>query len=131
MLQIQRALRGRRVADAVGLLRAARDIYPDTTFGAADGETPEGERKLLEEMFNLQLTDIAADYEKAMREKYGEDAAAATANDDANDEAGGGGDKQEAAARIIDEKEEHEMVSAKTSGVSEMIVASSLDIGER
>ncbi|KAI6231590.1 TIMELESS domain-containing protein [Aphelenchoides besseyi] len=75
VLEIQRALRGRRVCDAVGLLHGARDLWPDSTFGSLTNSVDD-DRELLHEIFGMPIADIAVDYDEATRQVYGDDAAA-------------------------------------------------------
>ncbi|KAI6221858.1 TIMELESS domain-containing protein [Aphelenchoides fujianensis] len=84
VLQIQRALRGRRICDAIGLFRAARVLWPDSTFGV-DANTAEEDRELLREIFGMQMADIGAEFDEEMRRAYGDDAAAFDAENPAED----------------------------------------------
>lgn len=74
-MQIQRALRGRRVCDAIGLYKAARDLWPESSFGE-DSFTPEQDIPVLKEIFEMNLIDMAIDYDAAMKATYGVDASA-------------------------------------------------------
>ncbi|KAI6221835.1 TIMELESS domain-containing protein [Aphelenchoides fujianensis] len=84
VLQIQRALRGRRICDAIGLFRAARVLWPDSTFGG-DANTAEEDRELLREIFGMQMADIGVEFDAEMRRAYGDDAAAFDAENPAED----------------------------------------------
>ncbi|PAV88048.1 hypothetical protein WR25_20300 isoform D [Diploscapter pachys] len=73
MLRIQRALREKRPDDAVGLYRAARQIWnTDGVFGT-DDMTVEAEINELREIFNADLMEVAKSFKKvneAMEQHY-------------------------------------------------------------
>lgn len=68
-MQIQRALRTRRVCDAVGLYKAARDLWPDAAFGdysnTVDQDTP-----VLQEIYHMDLADTAVEYDDLVKIAY-------------------------------------------------------------
>lgn len=58
MLMVQRALRHRRIADAVGIYRAARDLWPaDDVFGTKDMAT-EDEFLELRAVYFVDLKEV-------------------------------------------------------------------------
>ncbi|KAI6171518.1 Timeless protein region [Aphelenchoides bicaudatus] len=79
VLQIQRALRTRRICDAVGLYKAARDLWPDAAFGDYSN-TVEQDIPALQEIYNMDLADIAVEYDDLMKTVYGANVADQEAN---------------------------------------------------
>lgn len=69
-LQIQRALRARRIIDAIGLFKGARDLWPEATFGDF-ANTVDQDIPILKDIYNMDLADIAADYDAQMKTTYG------------------------------------------------------------
>lgn len=58
MVRVQNALRDKRPSDAVGLYRAARDIWPaDDTFGQRNID-PESEFMELRQIFFTDLSSV-------------------------------------------------------------------------
>lgn len=70
LLQVQKSLRERRVCDAVGMYRAARELWSDGMFGELDID-PEDEFVELREIFYAELVEIEGQYKQAMKEAYG------------------------------------------------------------
>lgn len=58
MLLVQRALRERRVADSVGIYRAARLLWPNDNLFGFDGMAPESEFIELYAIFFADLTEV-------------------------------------------------------------------------
>uniref|UniRef100_A0A915DZF1 Timeless N-terminal domain-containing protein n=1 Tax=Ditylenchus dipsaci TaxID=166011 RepID=A0A915DZF1_9BILA len=73
LVKIQMALKNREVAEAVGLYRAARDMWPETgTFGD-DDVSPEQEFLDLNELLHSDLSELAASYKAEIKRAYGTD----------------------------------------------------------
>lgn len=70
MLSIQRALRDRRVCDAVGVYRAARELWPEGSFGKRDFLFEE-EISELKEIFFADFSEIAAEHRVEHKKVYG------------------------------------------------------------
>ncbi|CAG9539488.1 unnamed protein product [Cercopithifilaria johnstoni] len=71
MLMVQQALHQRRIADAVGIYRSARDLWPaDGVFGTND-IMPEDEFLELRAVYFVDLKEVEANWEKCRLETYG------------------------------------------------------------
>ncbi|KAM3715757.1 Protein timeless [Dirofilaria immitis] len=71
MLMVQHALRQRRIADAVGIFRSARDLWPtDGMFGTNDIAC-EDEFLELRAVYFVDLKEVEANWEKCRLEAYG------------------------------------------------------------
>ncbi|EJD74762.1 hypothetical protein LOAG_17967 [Loa loa] len=81
MLMVQHALRQRRIADAVGIYRAARDLWPaDGVFGKND-VAPEDEFLELRAVYFVDLKEVEENWEKCRLEIYGPELDDDTRND--------------------------------------------------
>ncbi|VDP15082.1 unnamed protein product [Onchocerca flexuosa] len=82
MLMVQHALWQRRIADAVGIFRSARDLWPaDGVFGVND-ITPEDEFLELRAIYFVDLREVEANWEKCRLETYGPEPNYNTTNND-------------------------------------------------
>lgn len=70
MLSVQRALRDRRVCDAVGIYRSARDLWPNGNFGSPE-TSMEDEIDELREIFFTSLNEIAEEHRSEHKKVYG------------------------------------------------------------
>lgn len=70
MYQVQKSLRERRVCDAVGLYRAARELWSDGMFGEVDIQ-PEDEFVEMRELFFTDLTEVESQFKEEMKKAYG------------------------------------------------------------
>lgn len=70
MLNIQRSMRDRRLCDAIGIYRSARDLWPDGNFGKSD-ITPDVELDEIREIFFANLSEIAKEYQIEYKKVYG------------------------------------------------------------
>uniref|UniRef100_A0A8R1XNP4 TIMELESS domain-containing protein n=1 Tax=Onchocerca volvulus TaxID=6282 RepID=A0A8R1XNP4_ONCVO len=80
MLMVQHALWQRRIADAVGIFRSARDLWPtDGVFGT-NNITPEDEFLELRAIYFVDLREVEANWEKCRLETYGPELNSDTTN---------------------------------------------------
>ncbi|KAH7721934.1 timeless protein [Aphelenchoides avenae] len=70
LYQVQKSLRERRVCDAVGLYRAARELWSDGIFGEVDIQ-PEDEFVEMRELFFTDLTEVESQFKEEMKKAYG------------------------------------------------------------
>lgn len=70
LYQVHKSLRERRVCDAVGLYRAARELWSDGMFGEMDIQ-PEDEFVEMRELFFADLTEVESQFKEEMKKTYG------------------------------------------------------------
>ncbi|KAK6103557.1 Timeless family protein [Brugia pahangi] len=81
MLMVQQALRQRRVVDAVGIYRSARDLWPvNDVFGTND-IAPDDEFLELYAIYFMDLKEVEANWKKYRLEAYGPELDDDTRND--------------------------------------------------
>uniref|UniRef100_A0A915Q8C5 Timeless N-terminal domain-containing protein n=1 Tax=Setaria digitata TaxID=48799 RepID=A0A915Q8C5_9BILA len=111
MLMVQQALHQRRIADAVGIYRSARDLWPiDGIFGTND-MAPEDEFLELRAIYFVDLKEIEQNWKKCRLETYGpevdngsSDAVFDTELDDFDDEYEERSDESDAEAHTIEKE---------------------------
>lgn len=72
MLNVQLAMRDRRLCDAIGIYRAARELWPDGSFGK-DGMSVDEEMSEIREIFVTDLSDIKIIYQAEYEKVYGKE----------------------------------------------------------
>ncbi|KAI1726545.1 timeless protein domain-containing protein [Ditylenchus destructor] len=71
MLHIQSALRNKCVTDAVGLYRTSRILWPETGVFGEEDIMPENEFLEMNQLFHMELQEVAAAYKESMLKAYG------------------------------------------------------------
>ncbi|VBB31288.1 unnamed protein product [Acanthocheilonema viteae] len=71
MLMVQQALHQRRIADAVGIYRSARDLWPEDGIFGTNDILPEDEFLELRAVYFVDLREVKANWEKCRLETYG------------------------------------------------------------
>jgi hypothetical protein len=103
---VQLALRTKKIADAVGIYRNARVLWPETgTFGD-DQAPPEDELRMLKDLFDSDMKKVSKEYTEELKRAYGRTGEADELMDKNEEEEGGDGENEEEREEIITEKEE-------------------------
>uniref|UniRef100_A0A0R3RYB6 Rhodanese domain-containing protein n=1 Tax=Elaeophora elaphi TaxID=1147741 RepID=A0A0R3RYB6_9BILA len=71
MLMVQQALQQRRIADAVGIYRSARDLWPTNGVFGTNNVEPEDEFLELRAVYFVDLKEVEANWEKCRLKTYG------------------------------------------------------------